>query len=43
MPQALTEERIDAPIGKIQLFRAGSGTPLVYLHSAGGEASTPAL
>jgi pimeloyl-ACP methyl ester carboxylesterase len=43
MPQALTEERLDAPIGKIQLFRAGAGDPLVYLHSAGGEATQPAL
>jgi pimeloyl-ACP methyl ester carboxylesterase len=43
MPQALTEERVDAPIGKIQVFRAGSGDPLVYLHSAGGEATNPAL
>ncbi len=43
MPQALSEERVDAPIGKIQVFRAGSGEPLVYLHSAGGEATNPAL
>jgi pimeloyl-ACP methyl ester carboxylesterase len=43
MPQPLTEERIDAPIGKIQVFRAGAGDPLVYLHSAGGEATNPAL
>jgi pimeloyl-ACP methyl ester carboxylesterase len=43
MPQALVEERVDAPIGKIQVFRAGSGAPLVYLHSAGGEATCPAL
>src|SRR5207302_4582679 len=43
MPQTLTEERVDAPIGKIQVFRAGSGDPLVYLHSAGGEPTNPAL
>jgi pimeloyl-ACP methyl ester carboxylesterase len=43
VPQNLVEEYVDAPIGKIQLFRAGSGHPLVYLHSAGGEASNPAL
>jgi hypothetical protein len=43
MPQTLTEERIDAPIGKIQVFRAGEGDPLVYLHSAGGEVTNPAL
>ena len=43
MPQTLTEERVDAPIGKVQVFRAGSGDPLVYLHSAGGEPTNPAL
>jgi pimeloyl-ACP methyl ester carboxylesterase len=43
VPQTLTEEFVDAPIGKIQLFRGGAGEPLVSLHSAGGEASTPAL
>jgi pimeloyl-ACP methyl ester carboxylesterase len=43
VPQTLTEERVDAPIGKIQVFRAGAGNPLVYLHSAGGEATNPAL
>jgi pimeloyl-ACP methyl ester carboxylesterase len=43
MPQPLTEERVDAPIGKIQVFRGGSGDPLVYMHSAGGEATNPAL
>jgi pimeloyl-ACP methyl ester carboxylesterase len=43
MPQTLAEERVDAPLGKIQVFRAGSGDPLVYLHSAGGEATNPAL
>ena len=37
------EEYVDAPIGKIQLWRAGSGPPLVYLHSAGGEHVHPAL
>ena len=34
----LHEELVAAPIGKIQVFRGGSGRPLVYLHSAGGEA-----
>jgi pimeloyl-ACP methyl ester carboxylesterase len=43
VPQNLVEEFLDAPIGKIQLFRAGSGRPLLYLHSAGGEASNSAL
>ena len=43
MPLPLTEERVDAPIGKVQVFRAGAGDPLVYLHSAGGEATNPAL
>jgi pimeloyl-ACP methyl ester carboxylesterase len=37
------EEYVDAPIGKIQLWRAGSGPQLVYLHSAGGEHVQPAL
>ncbi len=39
----LHEVRVDAPIGKIQVFRGGSGPPLVYLHSAGGEAAGLAL
>jgi pimeloyl-ACP methyl ester carboxylesterase len=39
----LTEEYLDAPVGKIQLWRGGSGPTLVYLHSAGGEATHPAL
>jgi pimeloyl-ACP methyl ester carboxylesterase len=43
VPQTLTEQFVDAPIGKIQLFRAGSGEPLVYLHSAGGETGSVAL
>jgi len=34
----LREEFVAAPLGKIQVFRGGSGPPLVYLHSAGGEA-----
>lgn len=34
---ALTETFVDTPNGKIQVFRGGSGPPLVYLHSAGGE------
>lgn len=38
-----TEEFVDAPIGKIQLWRGGSGPQLVYLHSAGGESTQPAL
>jgi pimeloyl-ACP methyl ester carboxylesterase len=40
---AFTEEYVDAPIGKIQLWRGGSGPTLVYLHSAGGENTHPAL
>lgn len=42
MPE-FVEEHVDAPIGKIQLWRAGSGPQLVYLHSAGGEYTNPAL
>lgn len=37
------EEYVDAPVGKIQLWRAGQGPKLVYLHSAGGESTHPAL
>ncbi len=37
------EEHVDTHVGKIQLWRAGSGDPLVYLHSAGGENTHPAL
>ncbi len=40
---AFTEEYVDAPVGKIQLWRGGSGPTLVYLHSTGGEATHPAL
>jgi pimeloyl-ACP methyl ester carboxylesterase len=43
VPQTLTEDYLDTPAGKIQVFRAGTGTPLVYLHSAGGESSHAAL
>lgn len=43
MPQSLTEERIDTPVGKVQLLRAGQGSPLVYLHSAAGETTHGAL
>ena len=35
----LHEEFVATPLGKIQVFRGGSGAPLVYLHSAGGEAA----
>lgn len=37
MPTDLTETRVDAPVGSIQVFRGGAGPQLVYLHSAGGE------
>lgn len=43
MSEALREEQLDTPAGKVQLFRAGTGAPLVYLHSAGGESSHAAL
>ena len=39
---ALSEEYIETDVGKVQLFRGGDGPPLVYLHSAAGEARTPA-
>ena len=40
---AFVEEHLDTHIGKIQLWRGGSGDPLVYLHSAGGENVHPSL
>src|SRR4051812_6299349 len=43
MPTALTEERLDTPFGKTQLFRGGSGPAVVYLHSASGEPTHGAL
>ncbi len=39
----LHESFLDTPAGKVQLFRAGTGPPIVYLHSAGGESSHAAL
>jgi pimeloyl-ACP methyl ester carboxylesterase len=37
----LIEEYIETDVGKVQLFRGGQGDPLVYLHSAAGEAVNP--
>jgi pimeloyl-ACP methyl ester carboxylesterase len=37
----MTEERLSTQVGKVQVFRGGSGQPVVYLHSAQGE--TPGL
>lgn len=39
----LSEERLDTPVGKIQVFRGGTGDPVVYLHSAGAETTHGAL
>src|SRR5207244_7193670 len=36
-PVGLNEERIDTAVGKVQVWRGGAGTPVVYLHSAMGE------
>jgi pimeloyl-ACP methyl ester carboxylesterase len=33
----LAEEHIDTAVGKVQVWRAGAGAPVVYLHSAMGE------
>jgi pimeloyl-ACP methyl ester carboxylesterase len=38
-----TDERLVTPVGSIQLIRAGSGPPIVYLHSAGGETTNRPL
>jgi len=43
MPTSLTEGRLETHVGAIQMFRGGSGDPLVYLHSAGGESTNAAL
>src|SRR5436305_10621698 len=37
----LAEEYLETDAGKVQLFRGGDGQPLVYLHSAAGEAVNP--
>jgi pimeloyl-ACP methyl ester carboxylesterase len=34
---ALADERVDTAVGKVQVWRAGAGAPVVYLHSAMGE------
>lgn len=39
----LTDERLATPVGAIQVVRAGSGPPIVYLHSAAGETTHPSL
>ncbi len=40
---SLSEEYLETDVGKVQLFRGGSGEPLVYLHSAAGELAAPPL
>jgi pimeloyl-ACP methyl ester carboxylesterase len=37
------DERLETPVGSIQLVRSGAGEPIVYLHSAGGETTSAAL
>ncbi|MGH9042809.1 MAG: alpha/beta fold hydrolase [Acidimicrobiia bacterium] len=39
----LVESKIATPAGKISVMRGGSGAPVVYLHSAAGEAVHGAL
>jgi pimeloyl-ACP methyl ester carboxylesterase len=39
----LVESKLDTPAGKISMLRGGTGEPLVYLHSAAGEAVHAAL
>jgi len=36
---ALVEDVVASGVGKIQVWRGGSGDPVVYLHSANGEAA----
>src|SRR3954452_12692796 len=38
---ALVEEYVETDVGKVQVFRGGDGPPLVYMHSAAGEAVNP--
>ena len=40
---SLSEQLVDSPVGKLQVFRGGSGPQLVYLHSAAGESVIPVL
>ena len=40
---SLQESRLETALGAMQLFRAGHGPPLVYLHSAGGETDLDVL
>jgi pimeloyl-ACP methyl ester carboxylesterase len=39
----LVESKLATPAGKISVLRGGAGSPLVYLHSAAGEAVHAAL
>ena len=39
----LVESKLATPAGKISVLRGGSGPPVVYLHSAAGEATHAAL
>ena len=43
MPTPLTDERVTTAVGKVQVQRGGAGSPVVYLHSALGEAAGLAL
>jgi pimeloyl-ACP methyl ester carboxylesterase len=40
---SLVESKLATPAGKISVLRGGAGEPVVYLHSAAGEAVHPAL
>ncbi|MGH8973623.1 MAG: alpha/beta fold hydrolase [Acidimicrobiia bacterium] len=39
----LVESKVATPAGKISVLRGGAGDPVVYFHSAAGEAVHPAL
>ncbi|MBI2169511.1 MAG: alpha/beta hydrolase [Actinobacteria bacterium] len=43
MPTSLEQQFIETPVGKVQLFRGGTGEPFVYLHSAAGDTTSGTL
>jgi pimeloyl-ACP methyl ester carboxylesterase len=39
----ITDQQLATPVGPVQLIQAGSGPPIVYLHSAAGETTIPSF